>query len=55
MKQDNLGHGKIRFENGQLIDDLSRFWCACGEPAIKRVMDNEPPHDFVCSKHLERG
>lgn len=52
----NKGHGEIvihQNEDGsvQLRDNLSRFWCACGQPAIKYHPKEAAPHDFLCDKH----
>lgn len=50
------GHGPIvlhQNEDGsvQLRDNLSRLWCACGQPAVEYFISNEAPHDFQCIKH----
>jgi len=38
----------------QLRDSLSRFWCACGNPAVIYNEDNEPPVRFRCNKCLQK-
>lgn len=44
----DLGHGPIKMVNGQLKDDLSRLWCACGEPAVHQDPDQLPQYQFQC-------
>lgn len=44
-----LGQGEIvRGENGQLRDNLSRLWCACGQPAVLYREKNVQPYRFLC-------
>jgi hypothetical protein len=34
----------------QLRDDISFLWCACGNPAVEYVPENESPYQYLCSK-----
>jgi len=61
MKVDNQtipskGHGEIvliQQEDGsfQLRDNLSRLWCACGQPAVHYFNAELPQYQFKCIKH----
>ncbi len=55
MSQHNLGHGPIVLQQQddgsfQLRDNLSRLWCACGQPAVHRFNQELPPNQFKCIK-----
>jgi hypothetical protein len=50
------GHGPIvlhQNEDGsvQLRDNLSRMWCACGQPAVDHFDGYLPQYQFKCIKH----
>lgn len=46
----DLGHGSIKLVDGQLRDDLSRLWCACGKPAVHQALHELPQYQFQCVK-----
>jgi hypothetical protein len=37
----------------QLRDHISFLWCACGNPAVEQVPENEQPYDFQCAECFE--
>lgn len=51
-----MGHGDVvlhQNEDGsvQLRDNLSRIWCACGQPAVEYFNSDLPQYRFKCMKH----
>ncbi|WP_138755785.1 hypothetical protein [Paenibacillus sinopodophylli] len=56
LNQEEKGHGPIvihQNEDGsvQLRDNLTRFWCACGQPAVEHFENELPQYRFQCIKH----
>lgn len=49
----DLGHGPIKLVDGQLRDNLSRLWCACGQPAVHQVPHELSQYKFQCAKCSE--
>lgn len=55
MSIPSQGHGDVvlmQCEGGhvQLRDDFTRFWCACGQPAVAWSDEVLPQYNFKCIK-----
>jgi hypothetical protein len=54
-----IDHSKVvlhQKEDGtvQLRDDISFLWCACGNPAVEYVKENESPYQYLCNKCFKK-